>query len=50
VQGNANEVELGFDVLMDLALNDASLHCHLSELARHKSATVRHDSGSASPP
>jgi hypothetical protein len=41
VQGNANEAELGFYVLMDLALNDASLHCHVSELAKHKSATVR---------
>jgi hypothetical protein len=41
VQGNANEVELGFYVLMDLALNDASLHCHVSELVKHKSATVR---------
>lgn len=41
VQGNANEVELGFYVLMDLALNDASLHRHVSELVKHKSATVR---------
>jgi hypothetical protein len=40
-QGNANEVELGFYVLMDLALSDASLLCHVSELAKHKSATVR---------
>lgn len=40
-QGNANEVELGFHVLMDIALNDASLQCHLSDLATHKSATVR---------
>jgi hypothetical protein len=40
-QGNANEVELGFYVLMDLALTDASLCCHVSELAKHKSATVR---------
>lgn len=41
VQGNANEIELGFYVLMDMALNDASLHCHISELIKHKSATVR---------
>jgi hypothetical protein len=41
VDGNANEVELGFYVLMDLALNDASLHCRVSELVKHKSATVR---------
>jgi hypothetical protein len=41
VQGNANEVELGFYVLMDLALNDASLRRHVSELAKHESATVR---------
>jgi hypothetical protein len=40
VYGNANEVELGFYVLLGLALNDASLHCHVSELAKHKSATV----------
>ncbi len=41
VQGNKNEVELGFYVLMDLALNDASVHHRVSELAKHKSATVR---------
>jgi hypothetical protein len=40
-QGNANEVELGFYILMELALSDASLQCHVSELAQHKSATVR---------
>lgn len=40
-KGNANEVELGFYVLMDLALTDPSLHCHVSQLAKHKSATVR---------
>ena len=39
--GNANEVELGFYVLMDLALSDAALRCHVSQLAKHKSATVR---------
>ena len=39
--GNANEVELGFYVLMDLALTDTSLQCHISELAKHKSAKVR---------
>jgi hypothetical protein len=39
--GNTNEVELGFYVLMDLALNDASLQRHVSELTKHKSATVR---------
>jgi hypothetical protein len=41
VQGNRNEVELGFYVLMDLALNDTILQCLVSELANHKSATVR---------
>ncbi len=40
-QGNRNEIELGFCVLMDLALSDESLCCHLSQLAKHKSATVR---------
>ena len=40
-QGNANEVELGFYVLRDLAPTDPSLHCHVSELAKHKSAKVR---------
>ena len=40
-KGNANEVELGFYVLMDLVLSDASLQCHVSQLAKHKSATVR---------
>jgi hypothetical protein len=40
-KGNANEVELGFYVLMDLALSDPNLHCHVSQLAKHKSATVR---------
>jgi hypothetical protein len=40
-QGNANEVELGFYVLMDLAVSDAALRCHVSQLAKHKSATVR---------
>ena len=40
-KGNANEVELGFSVLMDLVLSDTTLHCHLSQLAKHKSATVR---------
>lgn len=40
-QGNANEVELGFYVLMDLAVSDATLRCHVSQLTKHKSATVR---------
>jgi hypothetical protein len=26
-QGNVNEIELGFSVLMELAVNDASLRC-----------------------
>jgi hypothetical protein len=41
VDGNTNEVELGFHVLMDLALSDACLQRHVSELTKHKSATVR---------
>lgn len=40
-KGNSNEIEFGFYVLMDLALNDASLQCHVSQLAKHESATVR---------
>lgn len=40
-KGNASEVELGFYVLMDLALNDVPLRSHVSQLAKHKSATVR---------
>jgi hypothetical protein len=39
--GNANEVELGFYVLMDLALTESSLCRHLTELANHRSAPVR---------
>jgi hypothetical protein len=39
--GNANEVELGFYVLMDLALTDPSLRSHVSQLTSHRSATVR---------
>jgi hypothetical protein len=39
--GNANEVELGFYVLMDLALTEPSLRCHVSHLANHRSAAVR---------
>ena len=42
-QGNVNEVELGFYVLMDLALKDSSLCSNLSKLAHHKSASVRRD-------
>lgn len=41
VQGNRNEVELGFLILMELALRDASLHDRVIELTRHNSATVR---------
>jgi hypothetical protein len=41
VQGNKNEIELGFYVLMDLALNDVLLQGHVSDLVNHKSATVR---------
>lgn len=40
-QGNVNEIELGFYVMMDLALTDTTLHCHVSELAKHRSAKVR---------
>lgn len=40
-QGNSNEVELGFFMLMDLAQSDASVYRSLGELAKHKSATVR---------
>jgi len=39
--GNANERELGFYVLMDLALGEPSLCAHVSELARNRSARVR---------
>ncbi|MBD2073444.1 hypothetical protein H6F86_05995 [Phormidium sp. FACHB-592] len=39
--GNANERELGFYVLMDLALNDPSLSTHISQLAHHRFAAVR---------
>jgi hypothetical protein len=39
--GTANEVELGFYVLMDLGLADASLLSHLGRLAKHRSAAVR---------
>lgn len=40
-QGNSNEIELGFYVLVDLAVNDASLQRHVSQLAKHTSAKVR---------
>jgi hypothetical protein len=39
--GNANEVELAFYVLMDLALTEPSLRCHVSQLAKHRLAAVR---------
>jgi hypothetical protein len=39
--GNANEVELGFHVLMDLALTEPSLRTSVSQLAGHRSAAVR---------
>jgi hypothetical protein len=39
--GNANEVELGFYVLMDLALTDPSLRSYVSQLVSHRSAKVR---------
>jgi hypothetical protein len=39
--GNANEKELGFYVLMDLALTKRSLGAHVSQLANHRSAAVR---------
>jgi hypothetical protein len=39
--GNANERELGFHVLMDLALTQPSLRTHLSQLTSHRSAAVR---------
>jgi hypothetical protein len=39
--GNANEVELGFYALMDLALTEPSLRAHVSQLAHHRSAAVR---------
>ena len=41
--GNANESELGFHVLMDLALSEPSLRVHLSQLTHHRSAIVRRD-------
>ncbi|MBW3597129.1 MAG: hypothetical protein KY475_07620 [Planctomycetes bacterium] len=39
--GNANESELGYYVLMDLALDMPSLRAHVSQLAHHRSASVR---------
>ena len=39
--GNANEEELGFYVLIDLALTEPSLGIHVSRLTSHRSATVR---------
>jgi hypothetical protein len=39
--GNNNETELGFHVLMDLALTEPSLRTHVSQLASHRSAAVR---------
>ena len=41
VDGNVNEVELAFYTLMDLALADHSLFCHVRQLAKHRSAVVR---------
>jgi hypothetical protein len=40
--GNANEVELGFHVLMDLGLSEPSLRTHLIQLTGHRHAKVRH--------
>jgi hypothetical protein len=39
--GNANERELGFYVLMDLALTDPAFQAYVSQLASHRSAKVR---------
>jgi hypothetical protein len=39
--GNANEVELGFHVLMDLALTEPRLRAPVRQLASHRSAAVR---------
>ena len=39
--GNANEEELGFHVLMDLALTEPLLRTPVSQLAGHRSAAVR---------
>jgi hypothetical protein len=39
--GNANEVELGFYVLTDLAITEPSLGIHVSRLTCHRSASVR---------
>jgi hypothetical protein len=39
--GNANEKELGFYVLMDLALDAPSLRVHVNQLAHHRFAGVR---------
>jgi hypothetical protein len=39
--GNANEKELGFNVLMDLALTEPSLRTHVCQLTSHRSAAVR---------
>ena len=41
--GNANERELAFYVLMDLALIEPSFRCHISQLAIHRSASVRRE-------
>ena len=39
--GNANEKELGFYVMEDLALNEPALRAHISQLAHHRLADVR---------
>lgn len=39
--GNVNERELAFYVLMDVALTEPSLRCHISQLTNHRSASVR---------
>jgi len=39
--GNSNEKELGYYVLMDLALDEPPLRAHVSQLAHHRSAAVR---------
>lgn len=39
--GSAAETELGFYVLMDLALNEPSLCSHVKRLTSHRSAAVR---------
>jgi hypothetical protein len=41
--GNANERELGFYVLMDLGLSEPSLRTQVSQLVHHRSSTVRRE-------